>query len=396
MARTPSSTVTELESLIGSRGNISVNSNNRALVQKWLTANGVRAVVAKSLALDQLQRAYNDLTDEALDQLQNVAKDLPETPNTPREEKPVVANPDHTPDQFEAMQALQTLMKVMGQNQNKPSGTDTNQGLNPEQFKDVKELINQHLTKPVQITIKDTVHTIPAGTYRHKIFETVLKSVVCGNVAVIGPAGSGKTTLAEQVALALGVPFYFCGAINSEYKLTGFMDAHGKLVRTAFREAYENGGLFLFDEIDGSNPNAVLAFNAALANGRADFPDGTVKRHENFYCMAAANTYWTGQDRVYVGRNQLDGATLDRFIFIDMDYDEALERKISGNEDWTRRVRDIRRAVKDLKIRHIVSPRASIMGAKLLAQGVSETEVLKLVVYKGLDQDSVSKIQARA
>ena len=67
MARTPSSTVTELESLIGQRGQVSVNSNNRALVQKWLTANGVRAVVAKALILENLASVYNDLSDSQLD-----------------------------------------------------------------------------------------------------------------------------------------------------------------------------------------------------------------------------------------------------------------------------------------------------------------------------------------
>jgi len=71
--------------------------------------------------------------------------------------------------------------------------------------------------------------------------------------------------------------------------------------------------LFLFDEIDASLPNAVLAFNAALANGYADFPDGMVKRHPRFACIAAANTFGMGADRIYVGRNQLDGADAGPF-----------------------------------------------------------------------------------
>jgi hypothetical protein len=35
------------------------------------------------------------------------------------------------------------------------------------------------------------------------------------------------------------------------------------VVNTDFRRAYKDGGLFLFDEIDASFPQALLAFNAA-------------------------------------------------------------------------------------------------------------------------------------
>ena len=90
--------------------------------------------------------------------------------------------------------------------------------------------------------------------------------------------------------------------------------AQGTIVSTEFRKAYENGGLFLFDEIDASMPGAILAFNAALANNFMDFPDKKVPRHKDFYCIAAANTFGSGADRQYVGRNQLDAASLDRFI----------------------------------------------------------------------------------
>src|SRR5690606_7558053 len=99
------------------------------------------------------------------------------------------------------------------------------------------------------------------------------KMVAAGvNVWLAGPAGSGKTTAAEQVAKALKLKFYFNGAIDTEYKLSGFVDAHGRIVSTAFREAYTNGGVYLFDEVDASLPSATLAFNAALANGQCDFP----------------------------------------------------------------------------------------------------------------------------
>lgn len=212
------------------------------------------------------------------------------------------------------------------------------------------------------------------------------------NVYLVGPAGAGKTYAAIQCAKALGVDFYFTGAVASEFKLTGFIDAQGRIVSTEFRKAFENGGLFLFDEIDASYPQAVLAFNAALANDYMDFPDKRVQRHENFYCIAAANTYGQGADRQYVGRNQLDAASLDRFVFLDWKYDENLERELSGNQDWSDYVQKIRQYIEVQKIRHVVSPRASINGAKLLANGISREIVEQTILWKGLDEATKKKI----
>jgi hypothetical protein len=118
--------------------------------------------------------------------------------------------------------------------------------------------------------------------------------------------------------------------VSSEYKLTGFIDAQGRIVSTAFRKAFEFGGVFLFGETDASMPGALLAFNTALANGWMDFPDGVVQKHPDFRVVADANTFGTGADRLYVGRNQLDAASLDRYAVLDWPYDEALEAALSG------------------------------------------------------------------
>lgn len=228
---------------------------------------------------------------------------------------------------------------------------------------------------------------------RHAKQDVVKTALMCGNVALVGPAGSGKTTMASNIADELGLDFYFTGAVLSEHKLVGFIDARGKVVRTPFRDAFENGGVFLFDEVDASAPAAVLALNAALSNGKMDFPDACIDAHENFKVIAASNTFWTGADRTYVGRNQLDGATLDRFIMIGIDYDEEMERKLAGNDEWTDFVQKVRTAVKDMEIRHVVSPRAAILGAKLLDQGMSLDEVKTVVVWKGLPAETIQKIE---
>lgn len=228
----------------------------------------------------------------------------------------------------------------------------------------------------------------------HCQFEQLLKIVQTGlNIYLTGPAGSGKTTAAKNCADALGVDFYFTGAIASEFKLTGFINANGKIVSTEFRKAYEKGGLFLFDEIDGSFPQAVLAFNAALANDYMDFPDKRIKRHKNFYCIAAANTYGQGADRQYVGRNQLDAASIDRFVFVNWRYDEELERKLSDNDNWVDYVQSVRKAIENKEVRHIVSPRASFFGAELLRNGITQEFVEESVLWKGLDKATIQLIK---
>ena len=287
----------------------------------------------------------------------------------------------------------------------------------------VLELIRQNGGRPAHVTIDLTAPgvTLSGDAIMHHKFPLLAAAVAARvNVMLVGPAGSGKTTAAVKVAQALGLPFYGTGAINSEYKLTGFIDAQGRIVSTAFRKAFEHGGVFLFDEIDASLPGALLAFNAALANDWMDFPDANVKRHEDFRVIAGANTFGTGADRQYVGRNQLDAASLDRYAVIDWGYDEALEASLLGlpapkgapvpasilpreEEEvrglatrWIDRVRMVRGAVADLKVRHVVSPRATINGTKLLAAGWDWNNVEEAVIWKGIDHDTKTKVAAKA
>jgi cobaltochelatase CobS len=261
----------------------------------------------------------------------------------------------------------------------------------------VPELVKDNLNLLSRVT-EIKVGKLPAVKVdlAHNMLEDVLLAVVAGaSPMIVGPAGSGKTTLAEQICTILQRPFYMEARVTSEFKLLGFIDAHGKVVRTQFREAYEHGGGFLFDEVDASDADAMTAFNAALANDTCPFPDGLVKRHKDFFAIAAGNTFGRGADRQYVGRNQLDAATLDRFTVFEVDYDEALELKLAVDADWVKRVQAVRRAITVEKVRHIVSPRASITGAKLLAAGMDKAKVEEACIWKGLDATNRARVAAR-
>lgn len=283
----------------------------------------------------------------------------------------------------------------------------------------VLELIRQHGGQPAHVTIDLTAPGIKLSgdAIMHHRFPLLVSAVAARvNTMLVGPAGSGKTTAGLKVAEALGLPFEFTGAIDNAYKLAGFIDAQGRIVHTGFRRAFENGGVFLFDEMDGSMPGALLAFNAALANDMYDFPDGCVKRHPDFRAIAGANTYGTGADRQYVGRNKLDAASLDRYAVLEWGYDEALEASFVGAQapkgapvppsikplsegeaqaqaiNWLGRVQKIRKAVNDLNVLHVVSPRATINGSKLLAAGWSWSDTEEAVIWKGLDADTKAKV----
>lgn len=255
-----------------------------------------------------------------------------------------------------------------------------------------------NVARPILITQQGKSDSVKLDR-QHKEFLTLLKLCKARsrtgqrfNVWMTGPAGSGKTTAAMNVAKALSLPFHFCGAINDDYKLTGFIDAHGNLVRTPFREAFEHGGVFLLDEIDGCNPGVILALNAALANGTCDFADGNIKRHDDCIIIAAANTWGLGATHKYVGRNKLDAASLDRFKPIAWDYDEDMERDISGNVQWARKVQGMRANMMRAGIEAVISPRATYDGADMLAQGFTEAEVIEVCVRKGMPAEQWQQV----
>ena len=258
----------------------------------------------------------------------------------------------------------------------------------------VKRLVNR-----IEVKVPD-LPSVDVGV-QHKNFELLLKACNARlpdghrlNVWLAGPAGSGKTTAAKNVAKALNQQFIFNGAISTPYELTGFMDANGRYVRTPFREAWEKGGVYLFDEVDSSNPNAVTAFNAALANGCFAFPDGMVDRHPDSIVIAGANTSGNGATHEYVGRMKQDAAFLNRFVEIDWPIDERLEEAMTPNKEWVNRVQGVRQRVKDRGIKgHMVTPRASLYGAALLAAGVSMKEVERMTLKKGLADDAWNQIK---
>ena len=261
-----------------------------------------------------------------------------------------------------------------------------------------REIVREELPNTVKtIELKATGKPSVNVGVQHEQFPVLLQ-MIGANIPVylVGPAGSGKTYAAESAAKALNLPYY-CQSVSQQTTvsyLLGYQDANGQYLPSLFRKAYEGGGVYLLDEIDAGNPNVLCILNAAISNGVCAFPDGMILRHTDFRLVSAANTYGNGANRKYVGRNQLDAASLDRFASIDWQYDESLERALAGNDKWTNIVQGLRHAAGELRLNVVISPRASINGARLLAVGMPQAEVLKAVVFKGMDTETVSKLNA--
>ena len=244
------------------------------------------------------------------------------------------------------------------------------------------------------ITVIDDVPK-PMRGITHDKFETVLKFVANDEpVFLTGPAGSGKNVLCKQVAEALGLNFYFTNAVTQEYKLTGFTDAMGNYQETQFYKAFTEGGVFMLDEMDASIPEVLVILNAAIANRYFDFPApiGYVEAHPDFRVIAAGNTLGHGADTKYVGRQQLDGASLDRFAVVEISYSEAIENSVAGGDtELANFCRAFRKSADNAGIEIIVSYRAIGRLAKM-KQIMELKEALQTCLVKGMDKDDINII----
>ena len=229
----------------------------------------------------------------------------------------------------------------------------------------------------------------------HKMFDKVLKLVDMNlPVMLTGGAGAGKNFMLEQVSNALGLDFYYTSTITQEYKLTGFIDGGGKYHETEFYKAFTQGGVFMLDEIDASIPECLVILNGAIANGYFDFPTGREIANENFRVVCAGNTVGLGADLVYTGRNVLDGATLDRFVLVEIDYDSRIEENLCQDEDLRNFLYDVRHSVKVNHINHIIGMRCFKYAYQLLMNDFDKEFIVKSVILKGLQQDDINVLKS--
>lgn len=203
--------------------------------------------------------------------------------------------------------------------------------------------------------------------------QMIVNSKLSINTLLVGPAGCGKTTAGKQLAEALGLQFgsVCLTAGASETWLFGRQTPNG-FVEGNFSKIYKEGGVFLADEMDAADANLLLSINTALANDIMFNPMSgeTIHKHKDFVFVGAANTFGKGADHVYTGRSRLDGATLDRFLVIEVDYDSDYEKLLCEDKHLFRFLTDVRIRLKSKGYSEFVSTRWFDYAQKLYNSGI--------------------------
>jgi len=226
----------------------------------------------------------------------------------------------------------------------KETRRDLNDGKEMKPFDQTKHPKSKKI-EPMPIEkIEEHLAPLAKKTDGKSAYLPVMISLAKAGVPIlqIGPKGTGKTTNAEHLAnhmaqeLERDMPFGFAsmtaGTSPGEFKgritLDGFLPS-------LFEDIYENGGVFLFDELDAGDENLLTLLNTALANRYFVNAKGKViNQHKDTIPVAAANTMGLGANGEYTGRNRLDASTLDRWAMgrIRVEFDQNLAELLYWTE----------------------------------------------------------------
>jgi len=255
-----------------------------------------------------------------------------------------------------------------------------------DDFLTVKQrIIDSYLdSKKTQIFIKGEMRYELTGTEHSELPKVISFLNLFKQAMIVGPTGSGKSTIAKQAANAMNLRYasYSCNMEASKSELVGFANLNG-YVTSQFLDFYENGGVFLVDEYDAMSPSIAVVLNAVFdRTNQISVPNrvgnSTAKKHKDFYCILAGNTWGSGSVE-YQGREMQDMAFLDRFklcrIFIG--YDANIEKTIAGdNYQW---FLDVREFIKDNVDGEEFSTRSMFDASVLLFNDFSREAVLDMI-----------------
>ena len=202
------------------------------------------------------------------------------------------------------------------------------------------------------------------------------------NTLLVGPAGSGKSIAAGQVAEAMGLAFsqlcFTAGA--SETWLFGRQTPNG-FIEGGFAQRYRTGGVFLGDELDAADSNTLLSINTAIAGDTLYNPISgeLIKRHPDFVFIGAANTVGKGADATYTGRSRLDGSTLNRFIIIMVDYCSDIEMQACPDQALRETLQNARKKLNSLRATEIISTRTLAQAFTQAQAGISKADIFSSI-----------------
>lgn len=207
-----------------------------------------------------------------------------------------------------------------------------------------------------------------------------------------GPTGSGKSYLVENISKELKQKFIFINSPQDVIELKGFKNIKGDYQGTEYQNIYENGGIYMIDEIDSCPADVLVGLNSDLSGDYGVFPHKIIKKHKDFRLITAGNTTGRGSDFTYTARNRLDASTLNRFLFIDFFYDKELELNLTKNKEPIKALQKIRDSFLKIKSNTVnISTRSLIYFDKLLQSGFPPRSAFNLIFSVDKDNENLNK-----
>lgn len=211
---------------------------------------------------------------------------------------------------------------------------------------DVKEAIKSVPQTIMLQTSPDTPPVDASDVSDIPDFYKIVDDVLMGhNVFLVGPAGSGKTFLAEKVAEKLKRLYVTinCSQYTSPTEIKGGPTIEG-YQEGALIDCWENGKILILDELPKIDPNTAGLLNEALAktkvrvgteraviyNGRNE----PKSKKEGFGVIATGNVWPSAESAQYSANSRQDLSLLDRFsgsVFF-VGFNDKLELRQAGSE----------------------------------------------------------------
>lgn len=263
-------------------------------------------------------------------------------------------------------------------------------------FPDIKEELLAEIAKGRTVIVLPNRSEINVQHMDHPEMVHVVESLALHNQAMlVGPAGTGKTTMVKHIAERMVLPFYkySCSRDSSVHDLIGYKQPASEIyLETVFLNAYENGGIFLVDEYDAMSGDMALFFNGIADN--SDFisiphrdTKPTATKHKDFYLVMCGNTWGKGSTD-YSGRDFQDMALMDRFRFCrhHIGYHIELEKEFMGSGySWIQTLRtELERVGSYLSTRNVEDI------SKALTSNITIPRIIAMVTQDLSDSDKIA------
>lgn len=235
--------------------------------------------------------------------------------------------------------------------------------------------------------------------------NTYLTTLARPSIAIVGPAGNGKTSTAEMALQANSIEYYImnCTDRTEVSDLIGgdkIRNGGEEFVDGIVLKAFKEGKGVILDEADALDPRVMMSLQTALLDPG---PDGTSRfialpSGEKVYptglcpILMTLNTFGTGANRQYNGRNKLDSASIDRLTVISTGFENEVEILKGRGYDkllsqrivtWST---DIRKKIDDAGLPLILSPRTMLKIAQCIKTADwSFDEAVKWEYFEAID-----------